>query len=376
MKKVAWLLIVLIGCIDPYMPPEIKPAEAILVIDGHIDFNSTSIIKLTRSQNLYENGETVKVDGAMVTLENENGVKYPLTSEGNGNYSLAPQSLAPIKHRLTVRTPDAKQYASEFVEIKNSPPIDSVSWAVTPELGVEIYANTHGTESNIGYYRWKFEETWQYTAAYQSAYVYNTTFKYAELQLDDIFNCWQYNSSSDILVSTSSRLSENVISEFPLTTIQQRDERLRYTYSILVKQYAIAEEAYAYWKELQKTTEDLGTLFSPIPSQVRGNFKSITNPEEPVLGYFSLGTSSEKRIFINSSQLPRPNTYNTPYEGCEAFELFNENVSTFSSEPFYLLAGGIPNPNGPGIIGYYYAVTRCVDCRSAGGKNVKPDFWP
>jgi hypothetical protein len=375
MKKVAWLLIILVGCIDPYLPPEIKSAGAILVIDGHIDFNRTSTIKLSLSQNIYENGETAKVDGAVVALENENGVKYPLTAEGNGNYSLAPQALAPIKHRLTVRTPDAKQYASQFVEIINSPPIDSVSWDVTPELGIEIYANTHGTESNTGYYRWRFEETWQYTAAYNSIYVYNTASNNVELRQDDIFNCWQSNLSSDILISTSSRLSENVISEFPLTTIQQRDERLRYTYSILVKQYSITQEAYAYWKELKKTTEDLGTLFSPMPSQVMGNFKSITNPEEPVLGYFSLGTSSEKRIFINSLQLPRPNTYDTPYEGCVAYELFNENVSTFFSTP-YLLAGGIPNPNGPGIIGYYYAVTRCVDCRSAGGKNVKPDYWP
>jgi Domain of unknown function (DUF4249) len=375
MKRVAWLLIVLVGCIDPYLPPEIKSSGAILVIDGHINTNSTSTIKLTRSQNLYENGDTGKVDGALVTLENENGVKYPLLAEGNGNYSLAPQALAPIKHRLTVRTPDAKQYASDFVEIKNSPPIDSVSWEVTPELGVEIHANTHSAESNIGYYRWKFEETWQYTSAFQSVYVYNSTFGYAELRQDDIFNCWQSNSSSDILISSSSRLSENVISKFPLTVIDQRNERLRYTYSILVKQYSVTEEAYSYWKELKKTTEDLGTIFSPMPSQVSGNFKCLTNPEEPVLGYFSIGLITEKRIFINSLELPRPGVYDTQYEDCEAYELFNENVSTFFSTP-YLLAGGIPNPSGPGILGYYYAVTSCVDCRAAGGKNVKPDFWP
>ena len=45
MKKVAWLLILLVGCIDPYLPPEIKSAGAILVIDGHIDFNNISTIK-------------------------------------------------------------------------------------------------------------------------------------------------------------------------------------------------------------------------------------------------------------------------------------------------------------------------------------------
>lgn len=375
MKKVAWLLVLMVGCIDPYMPSEIKPAGAILVIDGHIDPIGKSFIKLTRSQNLFENGGTEKVNGAAVFLENENGVKYPLTAEGNGNYSLAPRSFASLKHRLTVKTADAKEYASDFVVIKDSPPLDSVTWAVTSDLGVEIYANTHSAETNVGYYRWKFEETWQYTAAFQSVYVYNTVNRSVQLRQDDIFYCWQSQSSSDILISSSSHLSENIISKFPLTNIEQRAERLRYTYSILAKQYSITEEAYLYWKELKKTTEDLGTIFSPMPSQVAGNFTCLTNPEEPVLGYFSIGALAEKRIFIHSTQLPRPNTYKNSYESCQVSELLNENVSTFFSAP-YLLAGGIPNPNGPGIIGYYYSPSSCVDCRSAGGKNVKPDFWP
>jgi len=374
MKKVAWLFIALTGCIDPYTPPELKSSNAILVIDGHIDGNSRSVIKLTRSQNLYEDLETEKVNGAVVILENENGIQYPLSPEGNGTYTLDPRSFAAVKHRLIVRTPDAKEYNSDFVEIKNSPPVDSVSWKVNSDLGVDIYANTHSSESSTGYYRWKFEETWQYTSAYQSIYVYNYSTRQAELRQDDIFNCWQFNTSSDILVSSTSRLNENIISEFPVTKIAQRNERLRFTYSILVKQYAIPEEAYSYWKQLKKTTEDLGTIFSPLPSQVMGNYKSTTNPSEPVLGYFSMGTVAEKRIFINSLQLPRPNTYETPFDECNAYELFNADVSRFTG-PF-LLTGGIPNPNGPGIIGYYYSIVRCADCRSAGGVNTKPNFWP
>lgn len=375
MKKVAWLFMLMVGCIDPYTPQEIESTGALLVIDGHIDANQKSLIKLTRSQNIYVEGEPEKVNGAIVVLESENGVKYSLLSEGNGTYSLAPQSLSTARYRLTVRTNNGKEYASEFVEIKNSPPIDSVSWRVTPELDVDIFANTHSKGSNTGYYRWKFEETWQYTSAYQSIYVYNTVTRRAELRQDDIFHCWQTQPSTDILISSSSRLSENIISEFPLTRVDQRDERVRYTYSILVKQYAITEDAYSYWQQLKKTTEDLGTIFSPMPSQVAGNYRCITNPEEPVLGYFSIGSTSEKRLFINSLQLPRPGVYDTPYKDCDLFELLNQNVSAFFSPP-YLLVGGIPNPNGPGILGYYYSVTRCADCRLAGGKNVKPDFWP
>lgn len=374
MKRVAWLLILMVGCIDPYTPPEIKPAGALLVINGHIDVNSKSIIKLTRSQNLFENEESEKVNNASVWLEDENGLTYPLEEEGDGIYSLIPQAFAQVKHRLNVETEDQKKYSSEFVEIKNSPPIDSVSWEVTSDLGVKIYANTHSSETNTGYYRWKFEETWLYRSAYPSDYVYNNDTHAVDFRQGNIYECWRSEPSFDVLISSTSRLSENAIRKFPLTSIDQRNEKLKLTYSILVKQYSLTEDAFLYWKQLEKTTEDLGTIFSPMPSQVRGNFLCTSNPEETVLGYLSIGASAETRIFISSLQLPNPITYNTYYKDCGLKELMNADVPFFAG-PF-LIVGEIHNPRGPGAIGYYYTTIPCADCRVAGGTNVKPDFWP
>jgi hypothetical protein len=375
MKKVVWLLFFLVGCIDPYVPSELKPAGAILVIDGHVENSGESTVKLTRSQNLLDDTPPAAETGATIQAEDDKGTKFTFVHQGNGIYKLPPQSFTAEKYRLYVKTSGGREYLSEFVPVVNSPAIDSISWEVASDLGIKIYANTHDDINPKGYYRWKFEETWQYTSKYQAVYIYNTQTRQAELRTDDIFNCWNTKNSTDILISSTSKLSKNQITEFPLTYINQQNERLRYTYSILVKQYAITEDAYSYWSQLKKTTEDLGTIFSPMPSQVAGNFRSLTDPNEPVLGYFSIGATSEKRIFINSLQVPRPNTYDIPlYEKCEQYELPMSNVSTFSG-PF-LLTYGIPNPNGPGIIGYYYSVTDCVDCRIAGGKNVKPDFWP
>jgi len=373
MKKAGWIVILLVGCIEPYMPPEIKPADAILVIDGHIDVNSKSIINLSRSQNLYENGAVEKVTGAKVMLENENGLIYPLTEESNGIYSLPALLIEPVKHRLVVRTSDQKEYASEFVEIKNSPLIDSVSWDLSSESGVEISVSTHDTAGGTGYYRWKYEETWIYSATYWSSFVYNDDTKAIDFRTDNIFSCWQSQSSSDIFLTSSSRLSENVISKFPLVSIGQRDPRLRFVYSINVKQLAITEEAYSYWKELKKTTEELGTVFSPMPSQITGNYSCISNPEEIVLGYFSIGKSSEKRIFIDSKQLPQPDTYDIPFLSCSLSRLELADVSTFNSNAYTIIDA---ISQGTTIIAYYYSTIPCSDCRTAGGTNVKPDFWP
>lgn len=375
MKKVVWILILLIGCIDPYVPSELKPAGSILVIDGHIETNSKSTIRITRSQNLLENIPPSAEYFANVQVEGENGDNFTLTDEGNGNYTLLPQVYSEQKYRLHVRTFDGKEFASDFVPIINSPDIDSISWKVNENLGIDILANTHDDNNSKGYYRWRFMETWQYSSKYQSIYEYDFENRFVSLRKDDIYTCWRDNPSKDILVYSTNQLSRNLVSEFPITIIDQQNERLRYTYSILVTQYGISEEAYSYWNQLKKTTEDLGTLFSPLPSQVAGNYTCISNIDEPVLGYFSIGSTSSKRIFINSLEVPRPNEYVIPsYEGCEQYELFNSDVPNFTGP--YLLNGGIPNPNGPGIIGYYYSVVKCADCRVAGGTNVKPAFWP
>jgi len=373
MKKILFMLIFLVGCIDPYAPPEIEQAEAALVIDGFINVLDNSTIKLSRTQNLSDTNAPVQEAGATLWVEDEQGTKFFLTEESAGVYTLPAQSFIDSRYRLHIITSNSKEYVSAFEQITFSPPIDSVNWVVTDDLGVQLYVNSHNPESTQGYYRWTFEETWQYTSAAQSTYVYNEQTRSAEVRTDDIYTCWRTDTSSDVLIESTTRLSENRVSEYPLTYIKQNDERLRYKYSIQVKQYSITQDAFNYWQQIKKTTEDLGTLFGPLPSQVTGNFKSISNPAEPVIGYFAIGSFTYNRIFIPWQELITPPFYDTPYQGCENFQLLNAEVPNFGGS--YLLTYGIPNPNGPGIIGYYYGTASCVDCRLSGGVNVQPDFW-
>jgi len=147
---------------------------------------------------------------------------------------------------------------------------------------------------------------------------------------------------------------------------------MRYKYSILVTQYSITKEAFDYWKQLKKTTEEIGTLFGPLPSQLTGNFSSIQNPKELVIGFFSIGSVAENRIFIESKELVAAAQYDTPYRNCELFSLLLPDVP---DDIGTLIVSDILSPNGPNIIGYTYAAEQCVDCRLTGGTLTKPDFW-
>jgi len=88
---------------------------------------------------------------------------------------------------------------------------------------------------------------------------------------DYIFYCWNENPSTEILITSTDRLSENRVSRFPITVIPAGSRKISMLYSIQVSQRAISEEEYTFLKQLKQTTESIGGLFDPQPSQVPGN---------------------------------------------------------------------------------------------------------
>src|SRR5262249_36219111 len=99
--------------------------------------------------------------------------------------------------------------------------------------------------------------------------------------------------------------SSDIINQQLIETIPARSEKIGFKYSILVNEYAITEEAFAYWQSLKKNTEQLGTLFDEQPTQqVSGNIHCVSNPNEPVIGFIASGTMQQKRIFISNDDLP------------------------------------------------------------------------
>lgn len=374
MKKITLILILLTSCIDSYTPPIIEQDLGALVIDGFINASGESNIQLRRSQNISSTDTQQIESGATLWLEDEAGTKVFMTESEAGEYILPQQTFLANKYRLNIQTQNSNAYQSDFEPVKIGPPIDSITWSITDDLGVQVSINTHDFATEEGFYRWTYEETNSYISAFNSAFIYdNTTHKVEPRRNSFIYSCWRTTKSTDILLESTKRFSKNVIDHFPLRYIKQKSELTRFKYSILVTQYSITEKAYNYWKQLRKNSKDLGTLFGPTPTQLTGNFKSLTNPSEIVLGYFYISSTSSRRIFISSKNLPIPSFYETPYSGCEKSELALADVSNFSG-PF-LLISEIYDGFGPNILGYYYSNSTCVDCRLTGGTLTEPDFW-
>ncbi|MGV3589460.1 MAG: DUF4249 domain-containing protein [Adhaeribacter sp.] len=366
-----FLLSCLSSCIEPYQPDVIQMPNNYLVVDGFINSNGSTTIRLSRTVNLDGTNIPPGESNAQVIIEEEGGLQFELAEGPNGNYISQPLQLNLAKrYRLRIRTADGKQYASAYQENKITPPIDSISFKAQTDA-LQIYVNTHDPQQNTRYYRWKFEETWQFTTPYYSTLEY-INFNMVDRR-ENINLCYRGSNSTAVNIASTAKLSQDVVSEFPLTRIPNSSVKLKYKYSILVRQYAQTKEAYAYAETLKKNTENIGTLFDPLPTQLTGNIQCISNPAEPVIGFVSVASEQVKRIFIRRSQLPTTWRSQNEYDFCQLDTVLLKDVPANFVSGHFLPVGEVRSNMGD-ITGYTGSSADCVDCRVR-GTNVQPDFW-
>jgi hypothetical protein len=366
----ALLFLGIASCVEPYNPPAISETVDLLVVDGFINISDNSAkVSLSKATPIANDDGHVPELNATVRIEDDNGDVYWLIEEGDGMYTLTNMDLSlSRKYRLIISRGNGKEYFTDYVELKQTPPIDSIAWAPTPRRdGINIYTNTHGGNNNDRYYQWRFVETWEYTSKYFPGYEIRNGKVYPNTV--NVYQCWITKPSSEINIASSTQLNENAIRNYPLIFIPKGSQKISRQYSIIVEQRSLTKDAYDFWNQLKKTTENLGSLFDPLPSKVIGNLRSKNDVEEPVLGYFSGGSTSEQRIFIRASELPK-DIYSIPVQGCPVDSI---PVAQISNYPSMFLIGTYGTPV---VLGYTYSSdTNCMDCRDKGGDLKKPDFW-
>ena len=370
------LIVWLMGCKKPYNPPAITGNGSYLVVEGVINSGADStIIKLSRTVNVSNKTTANPVLNAIVTVENDQNVSFSLTDAGNGNYVSAGLNLDNARtYRLRIKTSDNKQYLSDLVPVKITPPIDSVGYNIinVPDTGIQVYANTHDPKNSTRYYRWDFSENWQFSAKYPSHYIADGSIR--QRRFDELITvCYSNDLSSDIVLGSSAKLRQDLIYQSPVVFIRFTSEKIEDEYAILLHEYALTADAYGFWENLRKNTEQLGSIFDAQPSQLQGNIHCLTNPAEPVVGYVSACTVSSKRIFIYSSDLPSW-TAAYPYQ-CNIDSTRKGGVTIpdlILNPKLYYILDGFDTPTFPSK--YTFTTQECADCTIRGTKT-PPPFW-
>jgi hypothetical protein len=378
--KRCWFLIVFavlfITCKEAYNPPVTSSATGYLVVEGFINSgNGISTITLTRTTKLVDSVAKIYEDGAQVYIEDEGGANYPLNWRNNGTYISDTLSLDPAsKYRLHINTSNGNEYVSDFTAVKNTPPVDSISWQLK-NGGVQIYVNSHDPSNNTKYYQLKYSETWEFHSPFIKYLDYvkdpanGELIGVAPLPNADtsIYKCWRTQNPAAIILISTEKLSESKVL-FPIRYIEPQADELSVLYYIEVKQYALSEGAFLFKEKLKKNTEQLGSIFDAQPSELGGNIHCISNPSELVIGFVDVTTEQVAKLFIRNSELA-----NWPLViPCTKIIVENkpENYNVgLVPLTVYAYIGMMS------IKSYYAADPLCVDC-TLRGTNIRPPFWP
>jgi hypothetical protein len=360
-----------LSCRKPYEPEVIKKETHFLVVDGTIAIgnNEVTTIVLSRTKKLSDSVAFEPELNATVYIESQQGAAIAVAHTGNGIYQTTPLSLQPgVSYRLKIIALN-KEYLSNYTQGRISPAIDSVTWKQDGEVTIGVH--THDPSNNTRFYRWNYIETWNYSSFLSSAWGVSNGLIFPKDSITQTDSCWRTAQSTNISVGSSVALNEDVISDFPVAIVPQHSEKISLGYSILVRQYAITDSAYRYLRLIQKNTEQLGTLFDGQPSQLKGNIQCVEDANEPVIGFITASTVTQKRIFIRNRQLTDWH-FTQPGEDCDDIVVTGQDPGNYAIYTY-------PDPK----FSIYYFVTgamvlarkACLECTELGGTNVKPSFW-
>lgn len=383
------------SCVYPFTPAD-TVTEQRLVIEGDIIVGGTTEVKLSYLSPFDVSGYTSP--SAKVSVESSSGEEYVGRWSKEDIISDKDPEIRTITVDLTSATPTDKyrlrvynndnghEYLSDWLDVRVAPVIDSIGYVLDEEAEQMVLHLTAHSDSGEKYFRWTYDEDWEYHS-YHNARVYYVPpaaggiigprmGDYGSIEFfewgENIYNCWDKAQSTEIMLATTEELSENKLTNHIFRRIDRHDMRIQTIYRVNLKMEAISKAAYDYWNNLDNISSYGGSLFSPNPSEVRGNIRCVSDTTELVLGYINASTQSSMMKYVHNSET-------LFYRSNMKYEL-DEEVPEDEWYLNYSLHNKIPvNPVYDmmgNITGYTWCVKRCVDCRYYGGTKNKPEGWP
>ncbi len=377
------MMFFIVTCTAPF-DYEVREVEEFLVVDASFT-SERKAHRVIISYTFPLNRRTQRfAGGATVWIEDLDGGRIDFEERERGIYETAPDVAGEIGHRyiLHINIGGLDLVSSE--EIMLDPvPIDSIygRYIGLPfddgsfKYGIQFLVDSRGDENLARNYRYEYEETHEISLPFGSRFFFDKDEGIATLRETFLTNCYATDLSSELLIATSSGLSDNSILEFPLSFISESSEKLKVRYSLIVRQFAVSAAAYQFYREVKKTNESSGSFFDEQKGLVSGNIEVVGDPTTPVLGYFEVaGVGESRRVFAPrdfADQGFKPDVT----DNCQfAIDTMFESALIFYFDTFpnnnLVFLDGVP-PNRTAIAGS----SSCTDCTNFGDLT-KPDFWP
>jgi hypothetical protein len=361
------------SCRDPFEPEVTDQDIGILVVEGYIETNGEeSAIYLSKTNPIRSDVAALPIINADVSLISESAEKWSFIETDSGTYTLTGIFDTDKKYNLEIRLPNGGQYISDPLTPIISPPMDELGF-IKDEAGVEIFVSTKGNDE-AQYFLWDYEEHWIFRPGVISFLKFENgaVSQRGPEERNDL--CWNTNLFPKIILQNAARFEDNTIIQRELVRILNESEKLSQRYSIKVRQRAIDQATYDFWEILRKNSDDIGGIFSPLPSLIGGNIKRVGSSDADAIGYVSMGQSASKRIYIDYADIQPWRVFIPEYEFCIVLP---DTIPPNQASSEFNGIDRVPARevwDGMNFLGYRASTRQCTDC-TLRGTNKAPEFW-
>lgn len=386
MKKsktyISRLLIVLVlsfvwqSCVKQIEPDiETIDADKIIVSGILLDGGGFQSLSISRTSTL-NNPEPIPLKGCQVILirSDNNEKQYFEYEPGKYKTYISINFLDKSKlYKIHVKTPDGSIIESSYEGFSSCPDVDNVYYEFEQKpggyrendyFGYQFFVDLKASETDSKYYLYQLIETYEHHSPYPKEYWWDGVL-HREIPPDySKMYCWVTRDIMDIFPLSTKNLSTNKYNRFKLNYATNRTQKLQHTYSLLISQMSLSEDAYEYWNQMRLNLKQIGGMYNSQPIAVKGNLKTLANDEKEVLGYFGVSSLKQKRIFVP------PSPFTIIDNSCTMQQLrFGYREILWDEYPAYIYSrNGVPTN--------IQMDKACVDCTKMGGVTIKPSYWP
>ena len=406
----AFAALALSSCTFPF-DPGIETTDSRIVVEGSISIGGTSSFSFSRvfpfttgeynapamEMTGYIEGENgVRVNSMAIRLDDYTGY-YATRDKVDGGYggnSFTPQcslkfdtSKLPADQRYRVHFDEkitGAVYESDWLEVCQKPVIDELRYILNydrEEMNVALSMHCPGHS----HFRWYYEETWEYhsdlfathylvpemmfnisTGAYQPEAGW---FKFQSPE--NRYYCWMTVLSPEVKIFSTEEQAENMFTDLEFHRVSAYSDKLQVMYRLTVHLEAIGEETFRYWQNIEDNTNNQGSIFAPVPSQMTGNIHCISDPSAEVIGYVNASQEAVAVMYFDNRKIDFCKVTSTSWANLDILEFtdFQEFAKWYSR-------GYMPYTYDEMEGKHYWAKARCVDCRLSGGTKDRPKDWP
>ena len=357
--------------------------EQILVVEGNItDEEEAHQVILSYTRPVDNTSTSTQIEDATVYVQLGSGQQEKYSHRESGIY-VPDENFKAVEgetYQLVIELADRSIVTSDVVGLIPSPPMDSIYGReiVNPseelnrnEVGAQFFIDSKDPSGKAKYFRYEWDATYVIQVPYTSYYELEGPNNGIVERDENVGTCYINDTSSQLIIATSTTNATNRLAEAPIHFVSSETDQLRTRYSIKVRQFAIDERAFLYYKKLKEANESAGSLFDVQQGSVIGNLAYSENSKIPVLGYFEVAGVSELRRYFRVKDIPdfKLPSFRFP---CSAFDII---VSPIDSVAIYLDGSDLLIHNiGELPIEYLLVKRGCASCTWY-ASNEKPEWW-